>query len=400
MSRALPQVYFFDDELFEQFCRELATVGRCPLGEVAAVVARIPNGDRDAWYREWMAAGDRLAAAADAARSGSHEVSAGELYLRASCYYRTAYKPLFGFPVDPRLVAAFDAEERSCLAGAALAAPVGRAVEIPFEGTTLPGLYVSADEASQPHQTLIATDGYDSTIYQMYVDLSPALRRGYNLLLFDGPGQGRALIKQSLVMRPDWENVVRPVVDFALTLPGVDPRRIALIGWSFGGYLAPRAASTEHRLAAAVADPGLWSMLESWRDSLPLSDAVKRQLPNVPPDILESIAAEAIASPIGRWKILQRGLWVHGVQTVADYLKLSPEYSMVGIAERIRCPTLLTQAESDPLAANAGIFFDALTCERVLLKFTDDEGAGEHCEGGNRPLLHERVFDWLDDVLG
>jgi hypothetical protein len=45
----------------------------------------------------------------------------------------------------------------------------------------------------------------------------------------------------------------------------VDPTRIALSGWSLGGYLAPRAASGEHRLAACIADPGLWSMASGLR---------------------------------------------------------------------------------------------------------------------------------------
>jgi dienelactone hydrolase len=62
--------------------------------------------------------------------------------------------------------------------------------------------------------------------------------------------------------RPDWETVVRAVVDFALTLPGVNRSRIALAGWSFGGYLAPRAASGEPRLAALIADPGQWDLIE------------------------------------------------------------------------------------------------------------------------------------------
>jgi hypothetical protein len=44
-----------------------------------------------------------------------------------------------------------------------------------------------------------------------------ANRRGYHCLLFDGPDQGRVLITQGLPMRPDWENVVRPVIDYALT---------------------------------------------------------------------------------------------------------------------------------------------------------------------------------------
>jgi hypothetical protein len=38
-----------------------------------------------------------------------------------------------------------------------------------------------------------------------------------------------------------------------------------LSGWSLGGYLAPRAASGEHRLAARIADPGQWSIAEGFR---------------------------------------------------------------------------------------------------------------------------------------
>ena len=46
----------------------------------------------------------------------------------------------------------------------------------------------------------------------------PAARRGYHVLFFDGPGQGGPLIEQGLTIRPDWEAVIRPVVDLALTL--------------------------------------------------------------------------------------------------------------------------------------------------------------------------------------
>ena len=63
------------------------------------------------------------------------------------------------------------------------------------------------------------------------------------------------------------------------------------------------------------------------------------------------------------------------------------------------CPTLLTSAENDPLAAGAQAFFDALRCPKDLIRFTAAEGAGDHCEMGNRSLLNRRVLDWLDTVL-
>ena len=86
---------------------------------------------------------------------------------------------------------------------------------------------------------------------------------------FDGPGQGGMLRQREEPFRADWEAVVTPVLDFALKRPEVDPERIALMGRSFGGYLAPRAASAEHRLAALVADPGQFDLFEAAMSRVP-----------------------------------------------------------------------------------------------------------------------------------
>src|SRR5215467_11983379 len=98
-------------------------------------------------------------------------------------------------------------------------------------------------------------------------------------------------------MRPDWENVVRAVVDFVLARPEVDPRRVALIGWSFGGYLAPRAASGEPRLAACIADPGQWNLLEAMRASLPLLSEARERLPEITRANLEGLLDHVRSNP-------------------------------------------------------------------------------------------------------
>src|SRR5215471_18993514 len=66
------------------------------------------------------------------------------------------------------------------------------------------------------------------------------------------------LHRGGLVFRPDWEKVVSCAVDFALTQPDVDPHKIVLMGVSMGGVLAPRAAAFEPRLAALVANDGIY----------------------------------------------------------------------------------------------------------------------------------------------
>jgi hypothetical protein len=50
-----------------------------------------------------------------------------------------------------------------------------------------------------------------------------------------------------------------------------------------------------------------------------------------------------------RWRIIQRGFWVGGVSTMADYIRSLAEFTLEGRAGDIRCPTLLTSAERDPL---------------------------------------------------
>src|SRR5829696_1604269 len=312
-SGQLTRNIFFGDPLFEEFALRPLIIDGCPLGEISATTSLIEEGDRDGWYLQWTATAERVAGYADESVHAGHTISARDAYLRASSYYRAAYLPLYGSPVDPRLVEAFDKETDTFQKAAALMTPPVEPVEIPYEGISLPGYFCQADDSGRPRPTLIVTNGYDSTINELYLDFTAVLPRGYNLLLYDGPGQGRVLIKQGLAMRPDWENVVKPVVDYALSRAEVDPERVALMGSSLGGYLAPRAASSEHRLAACIADPGLWSILEGLKGRLSaLPKDVLEKFPNVDPEVLEPFAEHIQATPALRWAIIQRGFWVQG----------------------------------------------------------------------------------------
>ena len=209
-----------------------------------------------------------LVEAGDASAAAGHPVSAREAYLRATTYFRTAYMPLLGAPTDDRVRETFVRECDAFAKAAPLWDTPVELVEIPFAaGSTLPAVLVCRDESQRPRPTIIHVNGYDSNIHEMFVAHSgAALSRGYNVLLFDGPGQGRNLIRDTVPMRPDWEHVVGPVLDYALERPDVDADRVVLAGWSWGGFLAPRAAAFEHRIAALWADPGQWDQ----RDRLPV----------------------------------------------------------------------------------------------------------------------------------
>ena len=87
-----------------------------------------------------------------------------------------------------------------------------------------------------------------------FANAAAALRRGYNVLVFDGPGQGECLIKHGLYMRPDWEKVITPTIDFLTARPDVDAKRIALFGesWEATWRLAQRHMNTVLRLSFSI----------------------------------------------------------------------------------------------------------------------------------------------------
>jgi pimeloyl-ACP methyl ester carboxylesterase len=396
-----------DNPMWEAFGNRalvLAIDRGADFGECVTSVQRVGAGGIDDWHREWVATADRVAAIGDDSAAAGHRASAREAYYRACNYYRSAYFPLYGAPTDPRLVEAFDKETAIFLKGAALSDIPIEAIEIPFEERTLPAYFVQVDDSGAPRPTIVHTNGYDSTIQEMYFAHAPAaIRRGYNVLLFDGPGQGRNLIKDGIHIRPDWENVVRPVIDYALTRPEIDPDKIALAGWSFGGFLAPRAAAFEHRLAALIADPGQWDEGPAILARLPLTAEQKAAFPDIDPALLtpmEEWLKGPDAPAMLRWSLIQRGFWVNGVDSIYAYAVDMFRYELSSVAQNISCPTFLSKAEADPVADYAPELYAAITAPKVLVPFTMAEGAGMHTESLARTLYDQRMFDWLDDTLG
>jgi len=392
------KIYFDNPEFDGQFLR---AIGYVPLGaqvgEAWAIAAQIQPGDTTSWFNAWSSYADRLYELAVKSRAAGHWVSARNAFLRASNYYRTSFIFMFALPVDPRVVEAYDKQTEAFQNAAALFEPPIEILKIPYENATLPGYFIKPDASAVPRKTLLCTGGYDGTCEELFFIIAGgALERGYNVLTFDGPGQGGALVKQKMPMRADWEKVVTPVVDYLLTRPDVDSARIALYGGSFGGYLAPRAAAFEHRLAACIADAALF-------DPAALSNKM------FPSDIASALARNDVAvlepffnklqEDTTQRFVLGRGMWVHGATTPWEYFKMFQAYSLADVAKNIQCPTFVDEAENDRRRGGGKDLYDALQCPKEYVLFAASEGAGEHCEAGAREVFFQKMFDWLDLIL-
>jgi alpha-beta hydrolase superfamily lysophospholipase len=393
--------FAFQDPAFSfQSVRALgyAVSGGADIGEVLHTVHRITEGDDESWHQEWVQTAQARETVAEQFLAAGHNESARQEFLRAAAYYRTAEFFLHTNTNDPRIVST-SKDGRDCFHKAAALSPTPiRPVEIPFEDTTLPGTLCLVDESGAKRPLLIVHSGFDGTAEELYFSTAFfALQRGYNVLLFEGPGQGRVLREQGIPFRPNWESVVTPVVDFALTLPDVDPDQVVLMGLSFGGYLAPRAAAFEHRLRACIANGGVFDFHEVAR--LSPEDEAALESPEGCQAIDAAMEARMKTDPAFRWSIAN-GLFTFHAATPSDWLKMTRAYSLKEVARQITCPVLVCDSAGDRnMAGQAKELYAALTCPKTFLLFTQEEGAEEHCQMGAIHVSTERIFNWLDDTL-
>jgi pimeloyl-ACP methyl ester carboxylesterase len=370
------------------------------LGEVLVTAQAIKDGNEDDWLNAWEATGNRVAAIAKMCMKQGHRVSASEAFLRASNYYRTAEFFRRDDPVNDYRAAKISRLSRECFVeGAKMLGTPFEIISIPYEGTTLPGYLFLVDDSGKRRPTIIYNSGFDSTQEESYfVIAAAALRRGYNVLAFDGPGQGAALRLQGLVFRHDWEKVITPVIDYALTRKEIAPKSIALFGYSLGGFLVARAAAFDNRPAALLLDDGIYDFHAAFRDKMPpilLKWIYAEKYHRVYPFLKLRMSIDGSA----RWGA-NNGKWNFGAASAMEFLNKTRKYTLEGIVDKIQAPTLILDAENDHfLKGQPEILYAALKCKKHLIKLTSAEGAGEHCHVGAMGRMHQVVFDWLNETL-
>lgn len=378
--------------------------GAADFGEVMATAKCIVGGDPDSWHDAWRATADRLGADADRAHVAGHLVSARDAYLRAWNGYRSAEFFLHGRPDDPRIIDNYDRAVAAFASYAALAGTdVLRPVRIPFEGGELPGyFYPSPLSARRP--LLLMHSGFDGSAEELHVDGALAAQeRGYHVLTFDGPGQPGTRHRHGLLFRPDWEVVVGAVLDWVGGHAAVDPGRIALLGRSLGGLLCLRAAAFEPRLAAVIAVDGVYDFGAPFAAAVDPDRVTAEALLRAgsAPELDQGLARLIAADSTAAW-VFGNGRYVMGGATPREFAARALDYHLRGgVAEAIRCPTLVCEAANDGFFAGQPqqVYEHLAVADKTLMRFTAEQGADEHCHAGAQRHALARICDWLDERL-
>jgi pimeloyl-ACP methyl ester carboxylesterase len=392
------RVIFDDETYYFELLRTLGHTyfGGADINECFATAHRIKEGDDEGWYEQWIETARRVMAVGEKSEKGGHPISAGEAYLRASNYFRTAEFFLHADQSDTRAYEAWKMS-RDCFVKSIPYLPFStRAVEIPFEGTTLPGYFIRGEGGPKRAPLVIVHSGFDGTSEEESMGNGfAAAKRGYNCLVIDGPGQGRVIREQNIPFRPNWETVITPVVDYAVKLPEVDPRRIVLMGISLGGMLAPRACAFEHRIHTCVANSGLFSFYDPVAGEVP--ERVMKKKRENPKAFEAALKVMMAVNAEARW-FVNDGMWKFGADSPTELFIKIEDYTLKGVTDKIRCNMLICDGEEEHFfEGQAKKLYDLLKCPKDFMVFTVEEAAASHCQSGAEAVSSQRVFDWLDD---
>ena len=366
----------------------LALIGGGNHGEVDAACRPIRDAaaqGADAgsaqFFDSWIAVANQIVANAKADEAVGRNWSAAQKYFRASGYYLSAerlqsrdYAPRWeayrtGLEVFRRFVE---------LDGAAV-----EFVDIPFEGSSFPALFVKAPATTDgPAPAVVSCNGLDSMKEQIFGNgFAQALaRRGVSTLLIDQPGTGEALRLRDLPGTHESERWASPAFDYLASRADVDAGRIGMFGLSLGGYYAPRAAAMEPRFAlcAVLGANHDWGELQKRRRA--------REGENPVPHYWDHV------------------MWVFGKPDIDAFMAWAPKMCLDGVVEKIAVRFLVTHGEGDrqiPVEYAHRSYEQAVNSpDRFLRIFTTRDFEIEHCGADNGCVGRDYIADWIAERFG
>ncbi|GEC06559.1 dipeptidyl aminopeptidase [Streptomyces spinoverrucosus] len=382
--------------------------GAGEVGEVLTAVNAINKAGLSAqsYVETFRKLGDQLMAAPQGSKPDDQTTRWRA--LRAAQYYGQALFYVLGSDDPGREEQLYRAGRGAWDKFCELCDPAPVRTSVPYGKTPLPVWFFRPDESERRRPTVILTNGSDGQNVDMWTYGVPAaLDRGWNALVYDGPGQGQLLFVNRVVFTPTWEKVVGPLVYWLVARADVDPDRIALTGLSMAGDLAPRAAAFEDRLAAVVAMPGC---LTPWLGFPPEIREIltpnkqetndiwnKEVVPELPAADAATMKKRFEPFSVPAMLDAREGRMFTDFYTPAKRIQALDITNVVG---RIKMPALVLDYEGEQFyPGQARQMFERLTSPKDYVKLTAATGAQLHCSPMAPQQHSEVVFDWLNETL-
>jgi dipeptidyl aminopeptidase/acylaminoacyl peptidase len=358
-----------------------APYGGSEIGELHKIGVKLKGkaGDDDeAWFNACTEVADGVCAYADRWAKEGNNTSAAHAYQRAANYYHMAER--FRTPKDKKALEIYQRGIDAFHQFIKLSDYNIEIVEVPFVGGSLPGYFVHPQKkVAEKSPCVVYFDGLDVTKEIQFMRGVPDLiKRGFSVLVMDGPGTGEAIRFRNQYLRYDYEVAGSACLDYLETRKDVDPKKIGIVAISLGGYYAPRCAAMDHRWAACIAWGAQWDYHATWKKRI---DAQFKLSLSVPGHHIN---------------------WILGVDTLDQALETLQPFKLDGVMQKMECPFLLVHGAEDeqiPLS-DAQKQYDACgSKDKTLRVYTAEEGGSQHCQRDYLTLVIADMWSWFEDKL-
>jgi len=382
----------------------LANGGGANTAEVLRAASQINPGDFESFYKEFKYLADQIQALGASSDPKKYPVSVRDAMFRASAYYRAADFFIHGDQSDPRINSLWDSQTAAFDQAIALLDIPGKRINVttPY-GFYVPVIFYKASPTNEARSTILVGTGYDAAQEDSYhTSCVHILARGWNCATYEGPGQPTVRRDQKIGFIKDWWNVVTPVVDYLGTRRDVDMDKLALIGISFGGSLAPIAASHEHRFKAVLAIDGVYNLGQHLSTKFPpnLLQLFQSGDRTAFDSAMNEVRTNTTTLTAFRW-LIDQGLFAFNTTSPFDWLTRFQAIGVEGLTDQIRGPVFVGSGQDDDdLAGQPEMLANALGDKAHYVLFKTDVGAGEHCQIGAEAHLSQTAFDWVAGIFG
>ena len=261
--------------------------------------------------------------------------------------------------------------------------------KVPYAGGFLPAMRLTPKGVKKG--TLVAFGGFDSFIEDFYCMWDFFAEAGYEVIAFEGPGQGGALRTYGIPFDHDWEKPTAAILDHFKV------NDATLLGVSMGGYWGIRAAAFEKRITRVIALPPVYDWMEmaggfnrglvdrllkmrglmNWMVKMKMSNGKLKHTIN------QTLFLTKKSEPIDavEWMMGMNKDHLHSERVTQDVLLAGGEH------DAFQSPMLMEKQRKALVNAKS-------VTVRV---FTKAEHADQHCQIGNIGLALQVMLDWMEE---
>lgn len=262
---------------------------------------------------------------------------------------------------------------------------------VPYENSFLSAIKIPSSKESKG--TIVLHGGFDSFIEEFYSMMKYFSNHGYEVIGFEGPGQGSTLRKHGIPITINWEKPTKAILDY-FSLDNV-----TLIGLSMGGWLCLRAAAFEPRIKQVIASG---HAIEYMKSMPPMLRKLHIWCLNHWPGFMNRMAVlkfekrEGVASwMVDHLKFITKKS--KPLEALDLYLQLNEENIH---SERVKQDVLILTSRNDhfvPFKMHEMQLKALIHAKSVTGRvFTKEEKAENHCQTGNIKLALEIMNKWIE----